>query len=71
MVSRTSIQDEVGLAKNFWDHFGVGKRKGFGTAVLGTRLLPGVVEHGSHKHRSNFQEEKLSDTLFSAQFDMH
>ena len=33
--SRTSIQDiEVGVAENVWNHFGVAKRKGLGTADL-------------------------------------
>ena len=37
MGSRTSIQDQVGVAEKFWeDHFGVAKRKGLGTAVLAT-----------------------------------
>ena len=32
--SRTFIQDQVGVAETFWDHFGVAKRKVLGTAVL-------------------------------------
>ena len=30
---RTSIQDQVGVAQNVWDHFGVAERKGMGTAA--------------------------------------
>ena len=33
-VSPTSIQDQVGANENVWDHFGVAKRKGLGTADL-------------------------------------
>ena len=33
--SRTSIQDQFGVAENISDHFGVAKRKGLGTAVVG------------------------------------
>ena len=32
--SRTSSQHQVGIAENFGDHFGVGKRKGLGTDGL-------------------------------------
>ena len=34
MGSRTSIQDQLGVAENVWDHFAVAKRKGLGTAAL-------------------------------------
>ena len=37
--SRTSIQDQVGVAEKFWDHFGVAKRKGLGTAALEGGLI--------------------------------
>ena len=36
--SRQSVQDEVGIAENFWDHFGVAKRNELGTAGLVRRL---------------------------------
>ena len=36
MGSRTSIQDQFGVAEIFGDRFGVAKRKGLGTAGLGT-----------------------------------
>ena len=32
--SRTSIQNQVGVAENFWYYFGVAKQKGLGTAGL-------------------------------------
>ena len=32
--SRTSIQDQVGVAENCWDHFGVAKRQGLEAAGL-------------------------------------
>ena len=30
--SQTYIQNQVAVEENFWDHFGVAKRKGLGTA---------------------------------------
>ena len=42
--SQTSIQDQVGVAENLWDHFGVAKRKGLGTAALGTFFRPSLLK---------------------------